>query len=435
MKINSNITAYITNNALLSNEKLFAKSTEKLSTGFKINRAGDDPTGYAISGRMREQIKTLEKCDINATTGKSMIESAEAGMVEIEDMLQRMNELAIKAANGTMSFDDRALVQDEIDDLCTEINRICESSELNEQKLLNGGFENTGYSSDKYIRVDYYNDKVSAGTYPVSVSEAYKADKKQLELSVSALGASRVMVFNYPMYGDKDLKDSSGNMIAVTQGVYEDAYGRGSLRIDKDGAQFITVKGDNGEELTFELTKYKMNSKSCYSDGTISLTDDMLSGSGLVSRTYSYRAINDWSDSFNLVLSGKGAMDLQVGPVEEEKISVQIPKMSLSRMDLDKIYVTTEQGATKAIDKVKYAIAYVNSARSKLGAYENRVDHAISFIAASNENLNTAVARIADTDMAMEMTNYANLQILTQAGTSMLAQANQQPQQVLQLLQ
>ncbi|MBR2186988.1 MAG: flagellin, partial [Lachnospiraceae bacterium] len=145
MHINSNITALITNNSLLRNESAFSLSTGKLSSGYKINTAGDDPTGYAISGRMRQQLDALKRADVNATTGKSVLETADGALSEVTEMLQRLNELAIKASNGTMSASDRSDIQREVDQLTDEIQRISDQIELNGQKLLDGHLENHGY--------------------------------------------------------------------------------------------------------------------------------------------------------------------------------------------------------------------------------------------------------------------------------------------------
>ena len=461
MKINSNITAYLTNNALHVNENSFTLSTQRLSSGFKINAAGDDPTGYAISSRMRAMLDALDKCDVNATNGVSMLETAEGTMAEIEDMIQRLNELAIKSANGTLAQSDRVDIQKEVTQLTEEIDRLMQSSELNEQKLINGRFENTGYctaeaSYDKtiaaFISVEEYTDQTKAGTYNITLSQSaveaipdqdgnpvgYKYDITVKGFPDSTSETKLDMTF--PQYVDPEISAGDGVVRGQVQGRYEATNGKGSSQIAGNGTQYITVKGDNDKELTIKIspsvdagkegvitgkdTRYaKIPSEEIEGKVYNVAIDIPRLGSGVENKEFEY------------TLTGKGAMALQVGAREEEKINVSIKKMSLERLDLDNLDVTTRAGATHAIDRIKNALTYVNDARSRIGAYQNRVERSISFIAASAENLNESYSRIMDTDMAEEMTAYANLQVLTQASTSMLAQANQMPQEALQLLQ
>ena len=235
-------------------------------------------------------------------------------------------------------------------------------------------------------------------------------------------------------------KDYENIVVGEVQGRYESTNGKGSVQIANDGTQYITVKADNDQELTLRISpsviagnKDKITSKETR---FARIPSEEVEG-----RVYDVgidipRLGNEVVDkAFEYKLTGKGAMALQVGAREEEKINVSIKKMSLERLDLDGLDMTTRAGATHAIDRIKNALTYVNDARSRIGAYQNRVERSISFIAASTENLNGSYSRIMDTDMAEEMTAYANLQVLTQASTSMLAQANQMPQEALQLLQ
>lgn len=476
MKINSNITAYLTNNALHTNENAFTLSTQRLSSGFKINSAGDDPTGYAISGRMRAMLDALDKCDVNATNGVSMLETAEGTMAEIEDMIQRLNELSIKAANGTLSQSDRIDIQKEVTQLTEEIDRLMQSAELNDQKLINGGFENTGYCSTNddnlkataaFISVEEYSDQTNAGTYSIKLSQDAIKEINDEEGNVVGYkynitvdgfpktGEQTVLDMSFPQYidpekgadkvsydadgifkdGGKEYKDVIKGEV---QGRYEATNGKGSVQIANDGSQYITVKADNDQEITIKI------SPSVIKEDAITTSERKyakIPSEETEGKIYDVaidipRLGNDIKDNtFEYTLTGKGAMALQVGAREEEKINVSIKKMSLERLDIDGLDVTTKAGATHAIDRIKNALSYVSDARSRIGAYQNRVERSISYIAASTENLNTSYSRILDTDMAEEMTAYANLQVLTQASTSMLAQANQMPQEALQLLQ
>ncbi len=429
MRINSNITAYITNNVLLRNEKNFGLSTAKLSSGYKINNAGDDPTGYAITNRMRVQLAALESADVNATTGKSVLETADSALSEVTSMIQRMNELATKAANGTLSSSDRESIQAEVEQLNREITRITKQTELNERKLFDGSMDNTGYCTNDYrVQVDSYSDVTSSGSYTLSKIEEDISGGK-LTLTVEGFPESTdsvTMSFNYPKYHDDEkmtfdpgLNQNIGT--AITSGLYVDGEGRGSVKICADGSQYITINGANGESLTLHLGKEATNPTQ---------TTETFNGETYAITNY---AINI-SDA-EISLTGKGALRLQVGANEEAKIDCKIPELNLAKMDLDDIDLTTAKSATGALEKVQHALTYINNVRSTIGAYQNRVEQTLEYLAANSENLTSAMSRIRDTDMADEMTNYANQQILVQAATSMLAQANQAPQQALQLLQ
>ena len=451
MRINSNITAYITNNALLRNEGLYSASTKKLSSGYKITSASDNPTGYAIAGRMREQLRALERADVNATTGKSFLETADGAIDEINSMIQRLNELAVKSANGLMSKDDRKLVQDEVEQLKQEITRISETTELNDQFLLDGSFENTGYcTNDKTVSVDHYNEKVDTNTTPsIQIAESVNVANGQLTVETSGFPGTSgtvTMTFHYPKYyrecdppisvGGTDYENE-----AVISGLYKDSSGRGSLKIAADGSQYITVNGSNGESMTIKISPSTAGdvgytSMDLDGDGTDEAVRNIFTAAGAPTNYSAIDVIGSASiPTLTFELTGKGAMTLQVGANEEEKINVELPNLSLERLDLDDLDMTSQTASLHAINKLNEALKYVSSARSKLGACENRVENALSFLASSTENLNSAMSRIEDTDMAAEMTQYASYQVLTQAATSMLAQANQAPQQMLQLLQ
>ncbi len=428
MRINSNITALKASNSLLFNEGLFSASTQRLSSGYKINKAADNPTGYAISARMRKQIDALNRCDQSATTASSVLDTVDGALDGMTEIIQRLNELAVKSANGTLSSSDRYTIQEEVEQLTGELERVSESTTLNEQVLLNGQFRRTGYTENDNIHVQYYSDAVDAGSRSMTVEESYSGGK----LTVTVQGApgresgsagELAMTFDYPMYVDTGKKYENGSeYLGVTSGLYEDGSGKGSLKIDKDGNQYLTVNGDHGESLTLKID-------------SAAFTVTAQTGTTESGDTYEFDSYTLGSTTFNMDLTGGGTMTVQVGTTEEETLEMTFPQMSLALMDLDDLDLSTMEGARHGIDKVSHALKYVTRVRSAVGAYQNRMDHTISFIAQSTENMESSLSRIMDTDMASEMTKYANYQVLTQAGTSILAQANQTPQQALQLLQ
>ena len=382
MKINSNITAYITNNSYLQNERRLSNATQRLSSGYKLNSAGDDPANFAIAAKMRSMIKGLDKVKTNTTTGMSVLETAEAAMMETETMIQRMNELAIKGANGTLSSSDRQNIQDEVNQLLAEIDRIAETTEFNGMKLIDGTFNDRGFTSNLKVDVMDYSDRVNAGRYMIKL-ESNGGSYKISDAATLPAGYKKV----------EDLLGTSDNakMIINVDTVEND---------DNTKTDYVTIKGVSGTEIRLKLEDgFKLD------------------------------------NNLDLELTGRGSMRLQVGTEEGEVINASIPRMTTEAMGLAKVDMKTKEGSQKAIDQMNTAIEYVNRARSRMGAYENRLENTSDYIDAYNENVTSSVSRIQDTDMAEEMIEFTTMQILSQAGISMLSQANEAPQQALQLLQ
>ena len=382
MKINSNITAYITNNSYLQNERRLSNATQRLSSGYKLNSAGDDPANFAIAAKMRSMIKGLDKVKTNTTTGMSVLETAEAAMMETETMIQRMNELAIKGANGTLSSSDRQNIQDEVDQLLAEIDRIAETTEFNGTKLIDGTFNDRGFTSNLKVDVMDYSDRVNAGRYKIKL-ESNGGSYKISDAATLPAGYKKV----------EDLLGTADNAkMRINVDTVEND--------DNTKTDYVTIKGVSGTEIRLKLE-----------DG---FTSD---------------------NKLDLELTGRGSMRLQVGTEEGEVINASIPRMTTEAMGLAKVDMKTKEGSQKAIDQMNTAIEYVNRARSRMGAYENRLENTSDYIDAYNENVTSSVSRIQDTDMAEEMIEFTTMQILSQAGISMLSQANEAPQQALQLLQ
>lgn len=368
MRINYNVSAMLSNNALANNDSLLAKSLERLSSGMKINHAKDNPAGLAMAKRMNAQIEGLSIAGQNASDGVSIIETADGALTEVSDMLQRMNELAIKAANGTMSDSDRETVQGEVAQLKEEIERVASTTEFNSQKLLNGEFDLKGYTDDINVKVNSYTKDVTAQIYSIT----------NLTFTPNTLEEGSYLV-------TADL----GN-----------TFPQGTTMSMKD--DLLTFKGSNGFELTLDL----------------SAVEDL-----------------DTLTDVNVDVTGIGAMRLQIGSNEGQILEMNIPAISLKNMGIEDMDVSTREGAEDAIDRLEGAIAYVSEVRGKLGAFQNRLESTINSLDITSENMTAAYSRIMDVDMAEEMTGYTTYQVLTQAGTSMLAQANERPSQVLQLLQ
>lgn len=370
MRINYNVSAMLSNNALSTNEDLLAQSLQRLSSGLKINSAKDNPAGLAMAKRMNAQIEGLSKASQNASDGISIIETADGALSEIQEMIQRMNELATKATNGTLMDEDREFIQDEIDGLCAEIERVADNTEFNSQKLLNGEFDLKAYTDVDAVKVSYCSDSVTIGDYEIS-------------------GASVTF-------------DADGNVATFTGTFGADFPADLAVTSIKDNE--VTLKGGQGFKITLDLNAVAANATAVIGD-------------------------------ININAPGIGPMRLQIGSNEGQILEVRIPKVSLKNAGIDNLDMSTKEGAEDALNRMGGAINYISSVRSRLGAYQNRLESSVNSLDITSENMTSAYSRIMDVDMAEEMTNYTTYQVLTQAGTSMLAQANERPSQVLQLLQ
>ena len=374
MKVNSNIQAMFAQSILSANEEKMAKSTQKMSSGYKLNRAMDNPAGMAITNRMRAQLSSLERATKNSKNAINAIQTAEGALSEIESMLQRMNELSIQGSNGTMSSSDRLAIQEEVDQLVSEINRISKNTTYNSQNLLDGTQDLKAFSRpSKNISVRNYNELMDVGKYKISVGPDGLVKSLTKDGATIDIAAQEVVEF-----------------------------------VDKDGkttGYSTKIHTANGAELTFETKG------------------------------------DSGATNVELDITGYGGMKIQVGAEEGQEIQVVIPEVSLRTLnfvDLDgnrTLDLRTEEGATKAISQIASAIDYVSAARSKLGAYQNRIENTVTNLDVTTENLTESYSTIKDIDMAEGMVEYTTLQVLIQAGTSMVAQANEQPQQALQLLQ
>lgn len=379
MRISFNASAVIANNSLAKNDNKLAESLERLSSGLKVVNAKDNPSGLAMAKRMNAQIQGLDVATNNANDGVSVIEIADGTMAEIHDMLQRMNELAVKASTGTLTDNDRKLVDDEAQQLKDEIERIAAETEFNGQRILDGSFDLKGYTSDANVKVTYYSDDVKAGIYSVnSLTVVLDAD------------------------GNLDT-DGSSISIAYADGGTNNTINAKVTQLD---GTIVTITGDQGFELKLNLVDMPAEANATKTVQGLSVD-----------------------------LVGFGAMDMQIGANEGQQLGIRIPKISAENMGIATLDLTTDAGAQKAIDQVYNAIKYISSARSGLGAYQNRLEHTISCLDVTSENMTSAYSRIMDVDMAEEMTEYTTRQVISQASTSMLAQANERPAQVLQLLQ
>ena len=468
MVVQHNMQAANANRMLGITSGAQAKSTEKLSSGYKINRAADDAAGLTISEKMRKQIRGLDKASSNAQDGVSSVQTAEGALTEVHSMLQRMNELAVQSANGTNSSDDRQAIQDEVDQLTTEIDRVAETTKFNEIYLLKGDNSNTknvymkghdaglkGTLTDGAKSATFTMDALQAGDKYTIAGKEYTIGSATTEVKAlidkantdaTADTANKTVDVNGKTYtitynaAGNTIADADGTAItldglkkAVTGGS-KVTYGNTSLTAMTD-ADTDDVDDDDSSIITKDVaeTKIKAELLTANNIGTVdqaATVEDANTANGKTSYTINkgYATVAD-TLSFNLHVGADADMT--------NKITVDIDTMNSANLGIKGINVKDASGteATYAIDAIADAVAKVSSQRSALGAVQNRLEHTIDNLDNISENTSSAESRIRDTDMAKEMVNYSKNNILAQAGQSMLAQANQSNQGVLSLLQ
>lgn len=602
MRINYNVSSIIARNALNNNDRRVSASTQKLSSGYKINSASDDAAGMAIARKMNAQIKSLQRANRNSNDGLSVVNTADGAMAEMHDILQRMNELSIQAANGTNADSDREQIQKEIDQLVQELDRIANTTQFNAQSLLNGSFALKGFTNTENVTVMSYSEGVATGTYAIGQlkyshyedtvtkynnedkeildtygklvdmdyshtkgdithKESYAADSadKVLGSLVTTTSLNQYSVINgvtaFPdgskvVLEDENIviraendfelkitlneKEPLGNVTTTTYSTaggpverivrnYDNSVTGASTRAevtystvesyrniaveaggkrynikslnfyyetDSEGnhlnstspdAIYTGHEGDDGRDLRDDLAEYfkendpdcNITIKSVTYDGTeftvTYIPTPVSTNIDEAERTLTFKLCQDRNeegapmeqkelkyymyqqtdtikteytigkgtedDCLTFDLTGMGPMIVQVGANEGQYMEIEIPALNAVNLGVDGLDVTTEDSATAAIGTVGNAINMLSSVRAKIGAYANRLEHTITNLDTTEENMTASYARIMDVDMATEMTEYSTVQVLVQASTSMLAQANERPQQVLQLLQ
>ena len=495
MVVQHNLTAMNSNRMLGITTKSQAKSTEKLSSGYKINRAADDAAGLSISEKMRKQIRGLTQASSNAQDGISAVQTAEGALNEVQDMLQRMNELAVKAANGTQSEDDKSYIQNEIDQLTTEIDRVAETTKFNETYLLKGDREATKEFTYNYktftadvaatanagvVVTDATSSltaKVEFGTVTdssmedqnavaaalkngglnISFNSTYDAtaNKATDKYTAKLVGSA---ADNYKIVQDKadetkaTIQTKDGKTVAtVTMGGGTSATDA-ATPVSKTTAKAITFSTITGAQENGKAAKYydkdgngipanalnKYFTASVGADGTVSPAPR--NDAGKVYDAVGNEVLLDAANvSAEQDLAGALKLTLHVGAdaTSNNQISVNLDAMSAKGLGVNGLKVdgTDDTNAKGAIETIKEAIQKVSTQRSALGAVQNRLEHTISNLDNVVENTTSAESQIRDTDMATEMVKYSNNNILAQAGQAMLAQSNQANQGVLSLLQ
>ena len=397
MVVRTNMMGINANRQLGMNSSQVSKALEKLSSGYRINRAGDDASGLAISEKMKAQIKGLETASANSQDGISLIQTAEGALTEVHDMLNRMVELAGKAANGTMDQNvDRQALQKEVAALKDEINRIASNTNFNKIDLLNGELA----SNDSSKELTFGTQKLTVyagsdfGTGTVEIKADQSVDGGKINVTIAA-GALTITL---------------GSKAAAS---YSAADIEAAVRAEAE-KQLAAGTAPNADQAK-GLTSFRLDAKTNLE--VKATATDTTTATALVAGT------------------GDGGLTLQIGASATETLTVAIEKMDATALGVGTIDISDQDDASDAIDAIETAINTVSTQRASLGALQNRLEHTINNLDVTAENMNSANSRIRDTDMAKTMMEYTKTNVVTQAAQAMLAQANQQPQAILQLLQ
>jgi flagellin len=448
MRINNNIMALNAHRQLGINQGGAAKSMEKLSSGFRINRAGDDAAGLAISEKMRGQIRGLKQASRNAQDGISLIQTAEGALNETHSILQRMRELANQAANDTNVKVDRDEIQKEINQLTSEISRIGNTTEFNTQKVINGDMQGAGADAKMHtVKLDFAGqfDGTEAGVVKLDIG----GKTLTINLNESANSGSDGMAVDASTstvtVGISDAQDEIANdLVSVLNNLKGQAPNSIFAEFDytADGEKLvITAKSDgvfagatgvDSVKLTSGMMAEQLEVTQAGEDGS---TGEATLQVGANNGQQFKVSISDMrSLALKISSTSAGAAAHVLGAIFTDAADAQLTDISADGSPEYGLDVSDATKATAAIEVINDAIETVSAERSRLGAYQNRLEHTISNLGTSAENLQAAESRIRDLDMADEIMKFTKDNILQQAATAMLAQANMAPQSVLQLL-
>lgn len=407
--VQHNLPALNAQNQLRVNLNNNQKATEKLSSGYRINRAGDDAAGLAISEKMRGQIRGLDQAVRNAQDGISLIQTAEGALQETHSILQRMRELAVQSANGTYQNEvDRENINKEVDALKSEIDRIATSTHFNGKKLLDG--------------------TMAGEEIPGNGASVATADADAVKATMTAASATVANVDEIAI----EFADIDGDVTVEAQN---------ALRTALSSSTITATSDETNVTFTGTIEGFTLNSDGTITDGTNTIAT--LSGdagdAGTSNITFSGGAAATPAVSEGDVIAaqnGSGQLVLQIGAngVQDQEVTLDVASQTSESLGIGTINVGTREAAKLAIEDIDNAINSVSGTRADLGSLQNRLEYTINNLSTTSENLTAAESRIRDTDMAKEMMNFTKSNILQQAAQAMLAQANAQPQSVLQLL-
>ena len=414
MIINHNLGAMNANRNMSINATNASKSMEKLSSGLRINKAGDDAAGLAISEKMRGQIRGLDQASANAQDGISMIQTGEGALNETTSILQRMRELAVQGASDTATNDDRTAMQSEVTQLSSEIDRIGNTTQFNTKNLLDGSMGKAVNTAVANINTSSVL-KVAGAAATIGGALTALQDSNGNNLGITA---TDTVTISYVKNGSTVTNSfAAGALTAAALGTTDGTVANADYAVTAVGGALVATAGLVGTAGAIE-----------------GMTVTVKDSSGNV-RTAATNALSSFAETKAAGdVRTDGTATLQIGANSNQNFNIDINDMRAQALGVSGLQVGTQTQANLAIKVIDTATQKVSAERAKLGAFSNRLEHTINNLGTSSENLTSAESRIRDVDMAKEMSTFSKNNILSQAAQAMLAQANQQPQQVLQLL-
>ena len=406
MVINTNLAALNTYNKLNKNSNAMNSSLEKLSSGYQINSAADDAAGLSISEKMRSQIRGLDQASDNSQNAISMVQTAEGSLSESEDILQRMRELSVQASSDTLTDDDRDAVQDEIDSLVEEIDRIAGTTQFNTKNLLDGSLSAKNTTAAGNVNTNASIDLAASALVGLDNTDG-------TDLGITA---SSIITISYTKGGTYTSYKTSAAALGLA---------------NIASAVSLSFTGTaSADTITVSSTAASGTAGAIYG---LSISVQNADGSTNYTATNSLSAFSETTAAKD-IKNTDGTVTVLIGANTGQTINLNIDNMDATSLGVKGLQVTSVDSADSAISVIDSAISKVSAQRSALGAIENRLDHTINNLTTASENLTSAESLIRDVDMASEMATYTKYSVMTQAATSMLAQANQEPSQVLTLL-
>lgn len=475
MRINHNSMALNASDHFAKVNNNIAKSMSRLSSGYKITSPADDAAGLAISTRMNSQIRGLERASLNSNDGISVIQSAEGGLNEMHSVLERMRELAVKAANDVLSEDDRDAVQEEIDSLAQELDQVATTTAFNDQVLLDGSMARRTMPTDYFVKTSYISTDVPVGTYKLSVSAAatqaaYTTGITSGGGTITAAEAGSIHVNGFSVAISEGMTMTEvyealqTHLQKIDVEVFASNDGGATQTDFSSGApvMFRTIGYGSDNRIEIGIDNPDLAAKLGVNDGdlntgddcqaTITATDDGFTSTATYTTVGNEITVVD-RNGFEMVIEvdpelydssspdveievlSAGTMVIQTGANSGEEIELDIPSVSAKSLGVDSLIMYTNEYASDAIAAIDKAVTKISNIRSKLGAYENRLNDIYDNLEVQNESVTAAYSRIMDTDMAEEMTNYTKEDVLSQAAISMMQKSNERPESLLQLLQ
>lgn len=455
MRVNCNISAVIANSKLKQSQSSLDKAIARLSSGLKINSAEDDAAGLAIANRLHTQIKGLEQSSKNVADGVSVVSTAESALTETHSILQRIRELAVQAASDTNSAEDKQALQLEVSALLDEVDRISTDTEFNTMPLLDGTLNRRCYSDTDGVAMLNVADSVASGDYKFVVNADAEQATAKLTIDETAFpGAEGSITIN-----GSTLEIAAADTYDSVRTKLIEACDYANVLFTADTpAALATYEYGSDQSLEYSISDSlagiftisdvkegkDVNIKFADTDSGFSKTASILADGKKV--TITDLGGFEMTVEFEIGIAEKGpanvtekvtdigSLTVQMGTKEGQILEINIPTVSTHVLGIEYVNICTSQGADDAIKKLDDAIDMISDVRAKLGAYQNRMEESEVHLDTYAYNITAAVSRIEDTDMAEEMTTYTSQNVISQAATSMLAQANERPQTVLQLL-